>query len=208
MAANRQSPTPSNYGAEIPDDTYADDVSAEIVALWGTVAETLGSVAGTNTVTASCTPALLAYTAKGFWLKPAAANTGSVTLNVDGLGAKALKTQAGAALAGGELNPAQYYLIFYTGSEFRMAFTAPAGALPALPLNYVSGFETANNASDANNDIDIAAGQARDAGNAVNVIGAAMTKRLPHGSPATATAACCNRPISRAQFPSPRAAPA
>lgn len=47
-----------------------------------------------------------------------------------------------------------------------------------LPRSYLAGFTLSNNGTDATNDIDIAAGAARDSTNAENLIGTAMTKRL------------------------------
>ena len=51
-------------------------------------------------------------------------------------------------------------------------------ANPPLPRSYLAGFGLANNGTDATNDIDIAAGAARDSTNAANLVGSAMTKRL------------------------------
>lgn len=49
----------------------------------------------------------------------------------------------------------------------------------ALPRGYIDGVILSNNGSDATNDIDIAAGVARDASNAVNLaLASALTKRL------------------------------
>lgn len=50
-----------------------------------------------------------------------------------------------------------------------------------LPRSYLAGFTLSNNGTDATNDIDIAAGAARDSTNAANIIGTAMTKRLDAG---------------------------
>src|SRR5581483_9489628 len=102
----------------------------------------------------------------------------AVTLNVDSLGAKNVKTNAGAALTGGELTASQPLLLYYTGTEFRLLFSQAATVLGALPLGYISGFTTANNAGTPNDYIDIAAGQARDSTNAANLVGTAMTKQL------------------------------
>src|SRR5574337_1204842 len=98
MTATRKTPTTSNYGATIPDATYGDRTDSEVEALWSLVVETLGSVAGTNAITAACTPTLLAYNTKYYSLTPPNSNTGAVTLNIDSLGAKNVKTQSGTAL--------------------------------------------------------------------------------------------------------------
>jgi hypothetical protein len=54
----------------------------------------------------------------------------------------------------------------------------PAEIDPGLPRSYLAGFGLANNGVDAVNDIDIAAGAARSDDNSVDIVGAAMTKRL------------------------------
>jgi hypothetical protein len=54
----------------------------------------------------------------------------------------------------------------------------PAEIDPGLPRSYLAGFGLANNGVDAVNDIDIAAGAARSDDNSVDIVGAALTKRL------------------------------
>src|SRR5690349_11717528 len=85
------------------------------IRTWGTEAEsffadlydkapaTLGSVAGTNTVTASMTPTLDAYaTGQNYLITPANTNTAAATLNINSVGAKNLFNAAGLALTAGE----------------------------------------------------------------------------------------------------------
>lgn len=52
--------------------------------------------------------------------KPTATNTGASTINISGLGAKDIKSIAGAALAAGELVAGSIYLAAYDGTEFRL----------------------------------------------------------------------------------------
>lgn len=52
--------------------------------------------------------------------EPTASNTGASTINISGLGAKDLKSVAGAALASGELVAGSVYLAAYDGTEFRL----------------------------------------------------------------------------------------
>lgn len=67
-------------------------------------ARVLGTVAGTNTVTAGMSPALDAYVAGMMVvLTPANANTGAVTLNIDALGALDVQNPNGSALPAGAL---------------------------------------------------------------------------------------------------------
>jgi hypothetical protein len=67
-------------------------------------AKVLGSVAGTNTVTATMSPTLDSYSAGMIVvLTPANTNSGAVTLNIDGRGACDIVKEAGAALVSGDL---------------------------------------------------------------------------------------------------------
>lgn len=125
MAVDRKTPTPSNYGATIPGNTFADAVNEEVAALWNRVPCTLTASSGTNTIVATCSPTLTAYAAgQSFWIVPFGANTGATTLNVDSLGAKTVKTAAGAALSGGELLTTTRYLLYYDGTDFRIIGSA------------------------------------------------------------------------------------
>lgn len=64
----------------------------------------LASVAGTNTITGSLSPALDAYSAGMLVVfTPANSNTGAATLNVDSLGALDVQKYDGEALAAGDL---------------------------------------------------------------------------------------------------------
>lgn len=83
-------------------------------------------VAGTNggsadTYTLTPTTALVSYVVNMIAVfSPAAQNTGASTLNISGLGAKNLKTVAGAALSAADLVVGYYYLAVYDGTEFRL----------------------------------------------------------------------------------------
>ena len=61
--------------------------------------------------------------------------------------------------------------------EFAYANLAGSSGRVPLPVMFMQGFTYANNAGDATNDLDIAAGVCRDATNVHNMIGAALTKR-------------------------------
>lgn len=63
----------------------------------------VGSVAGTNTVTGAITPTLTEYVVNDIYvITPANTNTGAATLNLDTVGAGAVKLN-GSALVGGEM---------------------------------------------------------------------------------------------------------
>ncbi len=67
-------------------------------------AKVLGTVAGTNTITAAMSPALDAYSAGMMVVfTPVATNTGSVTLNIDALGALDILNHRGLSILAGDL---------------------------------------------------------------------------------------------------------
>lgn len=139
-------------------------------------------------------------------IKASAANTGATTLNVDSLGAKAVRLSGDTALVGGEMVANGVYLLRYDTAYASAAgawvllnpaaasadFASPAEALAGtiddqpvapnglyFPTGHLYGLTLSNNASDATNDIDIAAGTARDGSDTVNmVLASALTKRL------------------------------
>lgn len=63
-------------------------------------------------------------------------------------------------------------------SEFDYANMAGSAGRMPLPAMYIQGLTYSNNVGDATNDIDIAAGQCRDATNTHNILVSALTKRL------------------------------
>ena len=83
-----------------------------------------GTVSGTDTLTATMTPALLAYTDKlRLCLEIANDNTGGVTLNVNGLGAKTVKKNVDgtlSALEAGDLRAGIIYDFIYDGKDFQV----------------------------------------------------------------------------------------
>jgi hypothetical protein len=123
-AAIRKTPTTLNGGSD-NGTTYTQLVDNEVEALWKVVATYLVSVAGSNAITASSDTALVAAITAyarpmAFWLLPALANTGAVTINVDAVGIINVKDQFGAALQGGELQSTGLYLLVYDGTNFRV----------------------------------------------------------------------------------------
>lgn len=81
---------------------------------------TLGTIAGTNTITAVGSPVITAYAANQFFrFIPAATNTGATTINIDALGAKNIFSN-GAACVGGELVIGVPVGIFYDGTQFNV----------------------------------------------------------------------------------------
>ena len=79
------------------------------------------SVSGTDTITASLTPALTVYTAGDtFSFTVANTNTTSVTINIDSLGAKAITRDGSTALAAGDLVAGEIVMIVYDGTRFQV----------------------------------------------------------------------------------------
>ena len=82
---------------------------------------TLSSVAGTNTITASLTPAPAAYANnQRFMFIAANTNTGAVTININSLGAKAIKKLGTQALVSGEIVAGRFIEIIYDGTNFQL----------------------------------------------------------------------------------------
>lgn len=83
--------------------------------------EKLLAVTGTNTITGSATPALTAYTAgNAFTFVVAGSNTSAVTLNIDGLGAKAITRDGTTALVSGDIITGEVVLVVYDGTQFQV----------------------------------------------------------------------------------------
>lgn len=84
----------------------------------------LNTVAGTNTITASASPAITAYTeGQALWFKAANANTGATTINVNGLGAKNIFKNGATgpvAMTGGEIAATNEVFIIYDGTQFQI----------------------------------------------------------------------------------------
>ena len=81
----------------------------------------LVTVSGTDTLTGSVTPALTAYAAGNlFSFVVANTNTGAVTINIDGNGAKAITRTGSTALVAGDMVAGQVALIEYDGTRFQL----------------------------------------------------------------------------------------
>lgn len=77
------------------------------------------SVTGGDNIIASGSPALSALAVNQYCvIQPPLTNTGPVTLNLDGLGAKAVLSPSGNALAAGEFSSAVSYFMRYNGTAW------------------------------------------------------------------------------------------
>ena len=106
----------------------------------------LGTSSGTNTVTASATPAIAAYAAgQTFRFKAGGTNTGAVTLNLNSLGAKAVQKR-GAALVAGDITANNVVTVVYDGTQFQMTSPAAAAVIPSASTTVAGIVELATTA--------------------------------------------------------------
>ncbi len=107
---------------------------AALAALRNDTPMWLGAVSGTNTLTGTPSPAPSAYAAgQRFVFIAANANTASVTLNVNSLGAKTIKKYAGAALAAGDIAGSGHVCeCVYDGTD--VLLLNPAISIPASSI--------------------------------------------------------------------------
>lgn len=112
-------PFGNNKLTGVKDGTSAKD-AANVSQIQNSNAILLATVAGTDTITASLSPALTAY-ANGqiFTLIPANSNTGAVTININGLGAKSITKNGSTALVAGDLVAGVEYSLQYDGTRFQ-----------------------------------------------------------------------------------------
>jgi hypothetical protein len=93
----------------------------------------LTSVAGTNVITGNLTPAIASYVAgQMFSFLSAGANTGAVTLNINGVGAKAVTKLGSTALAAGDIPANTIIIVQYDGSEFQLVAPAALSSLGSM----------------------------------------------------------------------------
>lgn len=92
------------------------------------------TVGGTgDAITLTHSPAFTAYaTGMVIRFKAGAGNTGAVTVNVDGIGAKSIKTLAGAALASGDLAAGYIVNATYDGTDFRLHAPIASGIITGV----------------------------------------------------------------------------
>jgi hypothetical protein len=88
----------------------------------------LGTVSGADTITASASPAIAAYAAgQTFRFVSAGANTGAVTLAVNGLAAKAVTKYGTTALVADDIPSGAVVEVCYDGTRFQLLNVSGAG---------------------------------------------------------------------------------
>jgi hypothetical protein len=130
-----QSTTPSSNldisGVGIQENCPAGNMNDALRAFAAQVKGALVAVtaSGTNTVTATLAPAPAAYvTGMSVHLIAGGTNTGATTLNLNGLGAKAVTVESPsgpAALVGGEMVNGETYRLVYDGTQFQLTNPTP-----------------------------------------------------------------------------------
>lgn len=79
------------------------------------------SISGTNTITGTIAQAPTAYlTGQVYRFIAAGANTGAATLNLNGLGAKAITKKGTSPLVGGEISSGACIEVMYDGTQFQL----------------------------------------------------------------------------------------
>lgn len=141
--AGKGSPLTNNEGDANFNNLNEDKLESQIA-----------NASGTNTITLSYSPTLSAYeTDKVYVFKAANSNTGAVTLNIDSVGATAVVTIGGTALALGEILANQIHQVYYNGTNFRLINPYPKEP-PSNHVLYNDVYRT-NNEDTALNELDI-----------------------------------------------------
>jgi len=121
----------------------------------------LGSVSGTDTITATSNPVIDAYASgQTFRFVAANTNTGAVTINLNSLGAKDITKDGSLALVAGDIVSGGLYEVTYDGTRFQIrnvskvtigddSVTAAALADSALGFALINGTLTASVAGNA-----------------------------------------------------------
>ena len=146
----------------------------------------ISNIVGANTITGTASTAITAYVDKELYtFISAAVNTGPVTLNFDSVGAKALLKNHNVAMAANDIEAHQAVVAMYNAADdtfewvnqnvkYIEASIASIIAGLSAGINFIGGLTTSNG-TDADHDIDIAVGEARDDANAVGIRGTRKT---------------------------------
>jgi len=133
----------------VPNGLPANTLAAN---LYGVIREIMGALkrewdranptvtsSGTNTITLTYTIAPTAYVqGDSFSFIAGGTNSGAATLNVNGLGAKAITKRGTAALTGGEILSGEIVNVRYDGTEFQLVSVGSASSLGS-PVSIANG---------------------------------------------------------------------
>lgn len=113
--------SPAGSDAVFPQlDDYLREIYANAARLRDAAHQLLTSVSGVDTITASNAHIGAYVTGQSFVLPAAGANTGAVTLNINGLGAKAVTKNGATALAAGDIPAGRLMRLEYDGTRFQI----------------------------------------------------------------------------------------
>ncbi len=127
ITPNRVVPAPSNTAGTISGTAFAEDVNAEISALWQYTQLPLSNSAGAaNAYTADC-DVTLDTNKKGqkYTWTPYAPNTGPSVLNINGKGNVAVVNRDGSVLVAGRLSSTRTEIVENDGTSYRLMLDAP-----------------------------------------------------------------------------------
>lgn len=131
-------------------DDYLREIFADLARLRDGAQHILTSVAGTDTITASCAQISTFAAGQMFAFVSAGANTTTtVTLNINSLGAKSILRPGGGAMAVGDIPASGVVFVGYNGTNFehlnsRHASTADSATSNAVDAAYFMALLTGN----------------------------------------------------------------
>jgi hypothetical protein len=96
----------------------------------------IASISGVDTITGTLSPAISAYAAgQSFRFVSAGANTGAATININGVGAKAITKLGANALVAGDIPSGAVVEIVYDGTQFQLCDLVAINATNATNAN-------------------------------------------------------------------------
>lgn len=110
-----------------PSDGTVSPIKLTQATIGGEYA-TIGSIAGTNTITGTITGIASYAPGQTFRFIAAASNTGAVTINLNALGAKAITKSGSTPLEAGDIAIGASIQIVYDGTQFQLTSGAGGGA--------------------------------------------------------------------------------
>lgn len=110
-------------------DSWGSKLNADIAAL-DAIISAIATTGSANAYVLTSGQSLTSYVAQSFIIKANFTNTGAATINVDGLGAKALTKNGTTALVSGDIVSGTVYRVAYDGTEFQIVGSVGAGFQP------------------------------------------------------------------------------
>ncbi len=157
-------------GTTFPDNTTGDISEGDVRQFGEDIADSLtgigetipnGTTSGTDTYTVTITGVSAYMAGDTYTVKFANANTGAATININSLGAKALKKVVSTALASGDISSGQEYIIIYDGTNFQVLGVAVAISSNVNDTAFASSWNAdTTNAPSKNTVYDVLAGLA------------------------------------------------